>query len=125
MKKEKGFNHIQIHENENSVLKSYPSSKQSPKTEQLRDIQSYKTSASSDKKKQLDQDPVKITKQAKSFGTPEYRSKRGDEDNNHKKDQLMLDEDAAYHAQVVDTIEESQKNQDPESHPTPQVVFII
>ena len=125
MKKEKGFTHIQIHDNENSVLKSHPSSKQSPKTEQLRDIQSYKTSASSDKKKQLDQDPVKITKQAKGFGTPEYRSQRGDVDNIHKKDQLMLDEDAAYHAQVVDTIEESQKNQDPESQPTPQAVFII
>ena len=125
MQKEKGFTHIQILENENTVLKSHPSSKQSPKTEQLRDFHSYKTSASSDKKKQLDQDPVKITKQAKGFGTPEhgstvsaartelcaapllYRSKRGDEDNIHKKDQLMLDEDATYLAQVVNTNEES------------------
>jgi hypothetical protein len=95
MKKEKGFTHIQIYENENTVLKSHPSSKQSPKTEQLRDFKSYKTSVSSDKKKQFDQDPVKITKQAKHFGTPEhgtcaapllYRSKRGNEDNIHKKD---------------------------------------
>ena len=36
-----------------------------------------------------------------------YRSKRGDEDNIHKKDQLMLDEDATYLAQVVNTNEES------------------
>ena len=67
MQKEKGFTHIKspeshlIYENENTVLKSHPSSKQSPKTELLIDFQSYKTSASSDQNKQLDQDPVKIT----------------------------------------------------------------
>ena len=89
-----------IYQDENTVLKSHPSSKQSSKTGQHRDFQSYKTSASSDKRNPLNQDPVKITKQVKSFGTPNNRSKRGDEDNIHMKDQLMLDEDAAYKVQV-------------------------
>ena len=107
-----------IYQDENTVLKSHPSSKQSSKTGQHRDFQSYKTSASSDKRNLLNQDPVKITKQVKGFGTPEHgstasaartelcaapllnRSKRGDEDNIHMKDQLMLDEDAAYKVQV-------------------------
>ena len=109
------------YEDDTALLKSQASpNKQSKKGANLGDYQSHKTSASSDKMNQIYKEAAKLQhdvfldqnmKQAKDFGTPEHKSKKGDEDKNCKKDVAMTDENAQlYHMRREDHLEKAEMN---------------